>query len=708
MKDFLSNFLTKSKELNKEDVYDARCPFCSVQCSMQIFEERIVSRKVFKVKPNKEDPASEGRLCIKGINAHEHVVNGQRILYPLLKIDDEFHRVSWSLALNYIKEKFSQLQTDYGNDTLGVYGGGSLTNEEAYLLGKFARVALKTKYIDYNGRFCMSSAATAANVVFGIDRGLTCELADIPEAECIILAGTNIAECQPTLMPYFLKAKKKGSFIIVIDPRETPTSKLADLHIKVKPGMDANLVNGMLKVMLEKGYVDRSFVMERTNGFEDLQEFLQSIDLQEISELTDVPVDVIERAAEQYGAAGTGIVFTARGVEQHASGVETVKNFINLALITGKIGRRGCGYGAITGQANGQGGREHGQKADQLPGYRSISHPEHRKYIADVWGIEEADLPDKGVSAYEMMQKIAANEIKGLFVMGSNPVVSNPNAIFVEKALGQLEFLVVADLFLSETARMADVILPTTSYLEDTGTLTNLEGRVVLREGTRRKLGEAKHDWEILCDLANEMGKKDYFLYSAVEEIFEELKVASKGGKADYFGITYQRLKEEKGVYWPCPDIDHPGERSLFERTFAHEDGRAMISAVNQQVPKEMVCQEYPLFLTTGRVMHHYLTGVQTRKSSKLSSLSSEPLLAIHPETAKNYQIEDGAFVKVQSKRGSAVMRASLTPGIREDTLFTTFHWGDLQSVNRVTNHALDPQSKMPEFKVCAVNIILL
>ncbi|WP_462408599.1 assimilatory nitrate reductase catalytic subunit NasC [Neobacillus sp. Marseille-QA0830] len=705
MKDFLSNFQTKYKELNKEEIYDARCPYCSVQCTMQVMEERIVSRRVFKVKPNKEDPASEGRLCIKGVNAHEHVVNGQRVLFPLIKIDGEFHRVSWGLALDYMKEKFTKLQAEYGNDVLGVYGGGSLTNEEAYLLGKFARVALKTKYIDYNGRFCMSSAATAANQAFGMDRGLTCTLSDIPNAECIILAGTNIAECQPVLMPYFLKAKKRGSYIIVIDPRETPTTKLADLHIKIKPGMDANLVTGLLKEIVEQEYVDHSFIKERTKGFTELQAYLQSIDLQEISELTDVPAAIIQLAAERFGKAETGIVFTARGVEQHASGVETVKNFINLALVTGKIGRPGCGYGAITGQANGQGGREHGQKADQLPGYRSLSNPEHRQHIAGIWGIDDIELPEKGVSAYEMMEKIAAEEIKGLFIMGSNPVVSNPNAIFVEKALKELDFLVVADMYVSETARLADVILPTTSYLEDTGTLTNLEGRVVLREGNRRKPGETKHDWEILCDLAGALGKGEYFPFSSAEEIFEELRAASKGGMADYYGITYQRLQEEQGVLWPCPEPGHPGTGRLFERTFAHEDGKAVISAVARQEPREPVSHEFPLYLTTGRIMHHYLSGVQTRKSPKLNGLYSEPVLVVHPNTAQTYQLEDGALVKIRSKRGSAVMRASITTSIREDTLFTSFHWSDLQSINRVTNPALDPHSKMPEFKVCAVNI---
>jgi assimilatory nitrate reductase catalytic subunit len=705
MNDFLTNFLAKYKELSKEEIYQARCPYCSVQCTMQSIEERIVSRKKFTVNPNKQDPTSEGRLCIKGVNAHEHTINSERIQYPMLKVDGEFQRVSWDLALSYIRDKFKQLQLQYGSDSIGVYGGGSLTNEEAYLLGKFARVALKTKYIDYNGRFCMSSAAAAANMAFGMDRGLTCRLSDIPQAECIILAGTNIAECQPTLMPYFLKAKKNGSFIIVIDPRKTPTAKQADLHLQVKPGTDAILVNGILKILIEKGYIDQGFIDDRTNGFSQLRDFLQSVDIEEISLAADVPISQLDLAAEKFGTAKTGIVFTARGVEQHADGVETVKNFINLVLVTGKIGRSGCGFGAITGQANGQGGREHGQKADQLPGYRSIANQNDRKYIAEIWGVDEKELPEKGVSAYEIIEKIAHKEIKSLFIMGSNPVVSSPNAIFVEKALTQLDFLVVVDLFLSETARMADVILPTTSYLEDTGTITNLEGRVVLRQGNRKKPGETRHDWEILCSIAKELEKEAYFSYASAEEIFNELREASRGGIADYYGITYDRLKENDGVFWPCEDENGSGRDLLFEQRFAHTDGKAVITTVKKQIPKELTGRDYPLFLTTGRVLHHYLSGVQTRKSPKLKNLYPEPLLAIHPETAQKYEVGDGIFVKVQSEQGSFVLRTLYTPLIRKDTLFAPFHWGDLQSVNRVISPALDPVSKMPEFKTAAVNI---
>ncbi|MDQ8737191.1 nitrate reductase [Paenibacillus sp. LHD-38] len=682
---------------------DTQCPFCSVQCKMQIVEHFGEKRNTYTVLP-KPNAASEGRLCIKGMNAYQHALSSERLAYPMAKVDGEFVRVSWEEAYRLIHSNFTQLEQQYGSDAIGVYGGGSLTNESAYLLGKFARVALRTKYIDYNGRFCMSAAASAGNKAFGIDRGLTNQLSDIPLARCIILAGTNIAECQPTLMPYFTRAKENGAFIIAIDPRNTGTTELADLHLKVKPGMDAALVNGMLKVIVDDGYVDEGFAKERTNGFGELKEHLANVDLNDIAEMTGVPLEQIRGAAEAFGKAATGMVFTARGVEQQTDGYMAVRNFLNMALITGKIGKEGCGYGAITGQGNGQGGREHGQKADQLPGYRSIENPADRAYIAEVWGVQPDELPGKGVSAYEMMEKVHEEEIRALFVMGSNPIVSNPNANFVEEGLRKLQFLVVADMFLSETARMADLILPTSSYLENEGTLTNLEGRVLLREASRVVLDEVKHDWEILCSIAETLGKESYFSYTAAEQIFEELRVASRGGIADYYGITYDRLRKEEGVYWPCPSLDHPGEKRLFETSFAHPGGKADLIAVENHFPAEQVSGEFPLYLTTGRVLSHYLTGVQTRRSHTLAARSFESFMEIHPATAQKYRIEDDSLIRLESKRGGIVVRSKLTREIREDTVFVPMHWGDIQNVNKITNQALDPTCRMPGFKVCAVN----
>ncbi|RAP77295.1 assimilatory nitrate reductase catalytic subunit NasC [Paenibacillus montanisoli] len=687
-------------------VIDTQCPFCSVQCKMQVIEEKSSAdaRPVYTVVP-KPNLASEGRLCMKGMNAYQHVLTGERIRYPLMKKEGQFVRISWEEAYACITSKFNKLRDSYGKDTIGLYGGGSLTNESAYLLGKFARVALKTKYIDYNGRFCMSAAASAGVKVFGIDRGLTNQLADIEYAECIILAGTNIAECQPTLMPYFTRAKEKGASIIAIDPRETGTTRIADLHLRVKPGMDATLANGMLKVLVEEGLIDQTFVNRLTVGFDELRTHLEEFDLAEIAELSGVPAEKIRQAALAYGKAATGMVFTARGVEQQTDGHMAVRNFLNLVLLTGKIGKQGCGYGAITGQGNGQGGREHGQKADQLPGYRLIENPEDRAYVAGVWGIDPSELPGKGVSAYEIMQNIHEQEIRALFVMGSNPLVSNPNANFVKEGLKKLDFLVVADFLMSETAQLADLILPVTAYLENGGTLTNLEGRVLLREAGMPAPGEAKHDWQILCELAEKLSRGSFFNFTEVEDIFNELRLASRGGTADYYGITYERLREEEGVYWPCPELDHPGEKRLFASAFPMPGGRALLTTVENHLPKERVSDEFPLYLTTGRVLTHYLTGVQTRKSHSLVARDVESFMEIHPKTAKKYRIEDATLVKLESRRGIIYVRSRFSSDIREDTVFVPMHWGDSQNVNKLTLDELDPTCRMPGFKVCALKV---
>lgn len=691
-------------------VIQTQCPYCSVQCKMQITltEPPPGSNRLTYTVEGVANAASEGRLCVKGMNAHQHATSTERLLHPLIKRDGQFVEATWDEALRVIADNFQATSAAYGPDAIGVYGGGSLTNETAYLLGKFARIALGTKYIDYNGRFCMSAAASAGVKTFGVDRGLTCRLADIPLASCIILAGTNIAECQPTLMPYFTKAKENGATIIVIDPRVTATAAIADIHLQVKPGTDAALANGLLKALEEEGLFNESFIAEKTSGFYELKKHLSGINVAEVAALTGLDEADIRKAAIAYGKADTGIVFTARGVEQQTDGHMAVRNFLNLVLATGKIGKPGCGYGAVTGQGNGQGGREHGQKADQLPGYRSIENENDRAYIAKVWGIEPERIPRKGVSAYEMMELVHQDVIRSLFIMGSNPVVSNPNALLVEEGLNKCEFLVVADMFMSETARMADVVLPVTAYVENEGTLTNLEGRVLLRPQGSIPPEGTKHDWRILCELADLLGQQTYFPFQSAEQIFEELRIASKGGIADYYGITYDRLRREGGVYWPCPSTDKPSSGIMFENGFAHPDGRAIFTPVESRMPQETPSAEYPLTMTNGRVLSHYLTGVQTRRSKTLAARSMENFIELHPKTAKQYRIEDGEWVYVESRRGGFTVRSRITDQIREDTVFVPMHWGGVQNVNRATTPELDPNCKMPGFKTSAVSIIPL
>ncbi len=702
----LAYFREKQQSNDIEMSYDTQCPFCSVQCKMQLLEARNGNRKRYKTI-GQANPTSKGRLCIKGMNAHQHALHQDRITQPLLKINGAFKPITWTEALKLIKERVKDIQNNNGPHAISVYGSASITNEEAYLMGKFARVALKTKFIDYNGRLCMSAAASAATLTFGMDRGLTNTLSEIPEAEVIMLAGTNVAECQPTIMPYFEQAKANGAFVIAIDPRETATTKLATLHLKLKPGTDAALYNGILHVIIQENLIDQEFITNRANGYAEVERLVMSYKLTEISEITGVSVDDIRLAALAFAKPKTGMIFSARGVEQQTDGSVAVRNLLNILIATGKVGKHACGYGAITGQSNGQGAREHGQKADQLPGYRSIENNEHRKHIAQVWGIREEELPRKGVSAFEMIEKIDEGEIKAMFLLCSNPVVSNPHAHFVKRALSKLSFFVAVDLFLSETALLADLVLPSTSYLENEGTMTNLEGRVTLREASMKVVGEAKHDWEILCLIARELGAGKYFSYSSAEEIFQELRLASQGGVADYYGITYERIREKNGIIWPCPDKSHSGTGRLFEESFAHEDGRAQMLAVPNVavVAKEVICEEYPLYLTTGRVISHYLTGVQTRKSSSLIARNFESYLELHPATAKKYRIQDQRLVKVESRRGSVIVRSKVSESIREDTVFIPFHWDEEQNVNRLISNQLDPICHMPGFKVSAIKL---
>lgn len=738
-----------------------QCPFCSVQCKIGITElavpdqvgpialasgvaaTPVKSERLANVKESLhlEGPifgqvsvyqaegvfnrASEGRACVKGLHAHQHSQSRERVLHPLMRKNGSLVQVGWEEALAEVARRLDETRSQYGNDAIGVYGGGSLTNETAYLLGKFARLALGTRYIDYNGRFCMSAAASAGVKSFGLDRGLTFRLEDIAFAECIILAGTNVAECQPTLMPYFNRAKENGAKIIVIDPRVTQTASAAALHIQNRPGTDAALAAAMLGILLEEGLIDEDFVRTRTNGFQDLVARVEGqASVAETARHCGVEESAIREAALLLGKAKTAMIMTARGVEQQTDGHLAVREFINLLLATGNIGRKGCGYGAITGQANGQGGREHGQKADQLPGYRLIENPADRAYMASVWDVEESRLPRAGVSAYEMMEKIAEGEIRGLFIMGSNPVVSNPNALLVEEGISKLEHLIVADMFLSETARYADIVLPVTSYMENEGTLTNLEGRVLLREAGRPAPGETRHDWRILCDVAALLGEKHGFGFESAEQIFEELRVASRGGRADYYGITYDRIRREDGVYWPCPNPEEPAEEIMFHTSFAHPDGKAVFSSAPLNRPAASVKPEtgegdgpaksahalakeedYPLILTNGRILAHYLTGVQTRRSPALSAREVGNYLEIHPATAKRLRIRDKEWVEVETTAGSFSVRSRLSEKIREDTIFSSMHWGGVQNVNRATLPELDPFCKMPGFKFALARV---
>ena len=551
----------------------------------------------------------------------------------------------------------------------------------------------------------MVSAGTGNKKAFGIDRAAN-SWDDIVLADVIMCAGTNIAECSPITTDYVWRARDRGAKVIMIDPRVTPLARTCDLHLPVRPGTDTALMSGILRVLIEEGFVDETFIKERTSGWEETKASALAQSLEEASRISGVKVDDIVQAGRMWGEAKTSFLLHARGIEHHTKGVDNVLSCINLVLATGRLGRAGCGYGTITGQGNGQGGREHGHKCDQLPGNRDITNPEHRKYIADVWGIPEEEMPGKGHTAQEIMNMIHEGEIKGLLSICFNPVVSLPDSNFTREALAKLEHYSVIDFFLCETAYHADIVLPGSLHEEEEGTSTSAEGRVIRIRKAVDPPGNAKADTEIFLELARRLGRGKYFDYSSSEEIFNELRIASKGGTADYYGITYDRIEKELGVFWPCPEIGHPGTPRLFEDLkFQTPDGKAHFHPTPYRPSAEEPDDDFPILLTTGRVVSQYLSGTQTRRIGGLVDMCPEPYVEIHPSLADQYGIKDKDWMKVESRRGFVVLQAKVVTTIRPDTIFIPYHWAGKKSANNLTIRALDPLSKIPEFKRACVRI---
>lgn len=679
------------------------CCFCGQQCGIQL---KVKDEKVIGFEPWEDFPFNEGKLCPKGVKRYLQDASPDRLLSPLVRVEGEgFRELAWDAALDRVANEIRRIQGEHGPDAFAILTGASLTNEKAYLMGKFARVAVRTANIDYNGRLCMVSAGAASKKVFGVDRSAN-PWSDIPRAEAILVAGSNVAECSPITTEYLWRARENGARLIVLDPRLTPIARTVDLFIPVRPGGDIGVFNAMLHVMIRRGWIDQRFLAEHTTGWEAVEEAVREYTPEVGGRIAGVPPSLIVKAAEIWGPARTSFLLHARGIEHHSKGVENCLAALNLVLATGRIGREGCGYAMITGQGNGQGAREQGQKCDQLPGSRDVENPEHRRAIAEVWGVPESSIPRKGLSAVPLVEAIHAGRIKGLLLICFNPMVSLPDQRFVREALERLEHFAVIDFFLSETARFADVVLPGSLMEEDEGTTTNVEGRVIHHRRAVSPPAGAREDWRIICDLARRLGAADKFAYRDTREIFDELRVASRGGTSDYYGITWDRIDAEMGVFWPCPSLDHPGTPRLYEgNRFGHPDGKAHLQAVRWRPAAEEPDEEYPVILTTGRVVAHYLSGTQTRRIGGLMDQTPEPYCEIHPRLAERLGIAKDDFVKVESRRGALIVRALVTTTIRPDTVFVPYHWPLGRAANNCTIRAIDPVSNIPEFKVCAVRV---
>src|SRR5512135_793028 len=549
------------------------CPYCALQCGMTVHADPVP-----RVEPG---PAG---LCPKGFTAAALLAGPGRLSTPLARDrrDAPLRPVGWDDALDRVAAGLTAAGRRHRADAAGVFGGGGLTNEKAYLLGKFARVVLRSRSIDYNGRFCMASAAVATQRAFGLDR-LPFPFSDIEQADLVMLVGSNLAETMPPATRHLEAQRSHGGQLVVVDPRATPTAQAADVHLQPLPGTDLALANGLLHLIVTAGRHDAAYIERRTSGFTEVRAAVAGYWPERVERISGVPASRLRAVAGLLADAGTVMILTARGAEQHSTGTDTVLAWINLALALGQPGRPGGGFGSLTGQGNGQGGREHGQKADQLPGYRKIDDPAARAAVGAVWGVDPDTLPGPGPSAYELLDWLGRpGGVTALLVVGSNPAVSAPHAAHVTDRLRRLDFLAVSDIVLSETGELADVVLPCAQWAEETGTVTTVEGRVVLRPAALAPPAGVWTDLEILSALATRLGVLHGFPADP-GAVFDELAHASAGGPADYSGLTHQRIAATGGIFWPCPTPGHPGTPRLFTERFATADGRARFHRVRHR-----------------------------------------------------------------------------------------------------------------------------
>lgn len=707
------------------------CPYCALQCGMRLTAGNDGAGAV-SVTP-REFPTNRGGLCHKGWTSAAVLSTPDRLLRPLVRdADGSLVKTTWDEAYTRIVRGVKRARARSGPDGVAVFGGGGLTNEKAYTLGKFARVGLGTAMIDYNGRFCMSSAAAAGGRTLGLDRGMPFPLGDLDGADAVMLVGSNPAETMPPFVQHLRSARERGG-LIVIDPRRTPSAALTDdgagVHLQPLPGTDITVLMGLLHLVIVGGGADERYLADRVTGWDAVKRSAMMWWPEAVERETGIPVaelrcaaKILMKSAPVVGGHGA-YVLTGRGAEQHAHGTDTVSAALNLALALGLPGRVGSGYGCLTGQGNGQGGREHGQKCDQLPGYRKISDPAARAHIAEVWGVEESDIPGPGLPAVQLLDALGTPEgASMLFVHGANPVVSGPRSGRIAERFAALDTLVVTDFVLSETAAMADVVLPSLQWAEEEGTMTNLEGRVLRRRRAVPAPDAAdgpRDELRIWHELAELLDAPAGFATDPADA-FDELARASAGGIADYSGLSHAALDAWEladdeggtGAFWPAvrdamtrPDPRTVGTPRLFLDRFATPDGRARMIDVRSAGVADDLRPDAPLYLLTGRLLQHYQSGAQTRRVAELNGIEPEAFVQIHPLTAARLGIGEGDDVEVRTRSGAAVGVARLSNDIRRDCVFMPFHFAGRGAANLATNPALDPVSSMPEFKVCAAAV---
>ncbi|MFP3870561.1 MAG: formate dehydrogenase subunit alpha, partial [Syntrophobacteria bacterium] len=641
------------------------------------------------VEPWKDHPVCEGKNCQKGRNLYAYLYSDERLRHPLIKKDGVFREASWDDALGLVADTLTKAD----GDTVGLISSAKCHNEDLYVTQKFARVVKKTNNMDNVSRFCHSPTVPA--LVSTVGAGvMPVSTTSVEKADCIFLAGSNLQETYPIIARRIINAKERGARIIVMDPRRTGTVKnLADVYLPVMPATDTALLNGMMKIILEEGLADTRFIESRTSGFDELRDYLSSLDLDEVQKTTDIPIQRIREAARTYGQARNGCILYNAGIAQHVAGVDNIRALADLALLTGNYGRPGTGVNPLRGHANGEGFGDMGPLPVFYPGFQQVNEDTAKRF-EKLWGVE--GLPSTpGLTYMDMVEQTSV-----LYIIGSNPMVAAPDTNRVKKLLQDKDLLIVQDIFMTETAELADVVLPAASFAEKDGTLTGVDRRVQRIHQATQPPGEARADWKIFCDLATMMGYGKAFPFSSPAEIFEEIRQCVP----QYRGLTYDRLESPGGIQWPCPAEDHPGTEIMFVDRFNTADGLGHFHIAEYKPPLEVPDEQYPYIFTNGRVVFHYHSGSMTRRTERLNNELSKAFAQINSEDARELDIVDNDQVTLTSRRGQIKTTARVTDDIRRGVVFMPWHFSEC-APNVLTGPCAGPPTKMPEFKFCAVKM---
>jgi len=668
------------------------CPYCGVGCQIDL-NVNPKTNKIVRATSEVGCVPNDGNMCVKGRFGMDFVSSEKRLTTPLIKRNGELEQATWPEAIEYVATKLTEIKKKHGPDSIAGLSSAKCSNEDNYIMQKFMRAVIGTNNVDHCARLCHASTVAGLARAFG-SGAMTNSIDELKDAECIFIIGSNTSEAHPVIALGIKDAViKNGAKLIIADPRAIDLTMFAELHIAQKPGTDVALINAMLNVIIEEGLADEQFIKERCEGFEDVAEAVKDFTPEKAAEITTIAAEDIRAAARIYAGAKTASIVYSMGITQHTTGTDNVLSLANLAMITGNVGFESTGVNPLRGQNNVQGACDLGALPNVYPGYQSVEVKEIQQKFEQAWGAKLS--PNKGLTVVEIMHASETDDVKAVYIMGENPALSDPNLNRTRKALAEVEFLVVQDIFLTETAQYADVVLPSVCFAEKNGTFTNTERRVQRIRGGVNPPGQARSDWQIVCEVATKMGYP--MAYDCAGKILDEIASVSP----IYGGISFDRINEV-GLQWPCPDYEHPGTKYLHKGKFTR--GKGKFHAVEFRPPAESPDKEYPFVLSTGRQLYQFHTGTMTRKSEVIDQVSPTGYVEMNPEDAGKLGIGDGDSVQVSTRRGQVTTLARVTKVIKKGWLFMPFHFCEAPA-NMLTNDALDPIAKIPEFKACAAKI---